>query len=553
MKKMLLFVFGAVVCFFCGCVSLDDMKKDAEKGDETAQMLLGLKYFYGSRDVQFIQYDDARRYFGKAARRENPLACYYLGEIYEKGLGQVDVDNSLAKVYYKRAADTMKDLPSQLRRHGYLALGKMYDFGRGVKKDESKARYYYKRAYDSEVLGSSALIADFLNRTRGTLAAGELKHILDDAIANGEPQAEYMYARAVEKTNPKLAQTLLRKSADGNYSPAVIALAEFSRNKMLIRSANEKAASNGYGPAFYELALGENNDEKRYDLLKKSADRGFLAAYEALGNHYENRKEWNRAVVFNYFADRIRNNGFASPASIRLERIVGLSLPVSSIWQSRDIADGAEIGTNIDYFIRGQRAGIVNIRENYSKYIAENPEKSYVNMDYVRLFHENMPMVMAGDIFKIYYDNMHGAVGNDFYLNYAVAAGYAGQGKVQFYAADNINLKGRYSVKWQLAKMLLKANGLALMGNSADAYELLVANYNSKLSEAERCFIVDFVNGNCNMLLKDIKKLSAALNIPQEKFVVYKEMKKQDFYDLEKRSDTHLVTIPAEPKFQKNK
>ena len=551
MKKILFMMSFAAAFLFCGCVSLEDMKKDAEKGDETAQVLLGLKYFYGGNDVHFIQYDDARRYFGKAARRENPLACYYLGEIYEKGLGQVEVDNTLAEVYYKRAAETMKDLPSQLRRPSYLALGKMYDFGRGVKKDESKARYYYKRAYDSEVGGSSALIADFLRRTRGELSANDLRHILEDAIDNGEPHSKFMYAQAVEKSDPVASRTLLQQAADGNYSPAMIALAELSRNKMLIRSANEKAASNGYGPAFYELALSENREEKRFELLKKSADRGFLAAYEALGNYYEIRKEWNSAVVCNYLADRIRNNGSASPASIRLERISGLSLPVESIWQSRNIADGAEIGTNIDYFIRGQRAGIANIRENYSKYVAEDPEKSYVNLDYVRLFHENMPMVMAGDIFRIYYENMHGAVGNDFYLNYAIAAGFAGQGRVQFYAADNINLKGRHSVKWHLAKILLKANALALMGNSNEAYELLVSNYQAKLTGKEREFIVDFVNGNCNMLLKDIKKLSAALNMPQEKFVVYKEMKKQDFYDLEKRSDTHTITFPAEPKIKK--
>ena len=549
-KRILLLLLALSAIVFNGCVSLEDMKKDAEKGDETAQVLLGIKYFYGSKDVHFIQYDDAKSYFERAARRENPLACYYLGEIYERGLGHTDVNNDMAENFYKRAAESMNEISSPLRRQSYLALAQMYDYGRGVKADENKARYFYKRAYDSQVAGSSALIADFVIRTRGQLSAKELKHILDDAMEENEPQAEFMYAMAIKKSLPDAAKTLIQQAADANYSPAMIALAELSRNKMLLRSANVKAADNGYGPAFYELALVENREEKRLELLKKSADRGFLAAYEALGNYYENRKEWNSAVICNYMADRIRNNGFASPASVRLERIVGLSLPVESIWGSKNIPAGAAIGTNVEYFIRGQKAGIVNIRDNYRKYIAEDPAKAYVNLDYVRLFHAQMPMLMAGDIFKTYYDSRHGAVGNDFYLNYAICAGYAGQGEIQFYAAENINLKGKQSIKWHLAKMLLKANALALMGNTNDAYELLVANYQQKISQAERSFIVDFVNGNCNMLLKDIKKLSASLNIAAENFVVFKEIKKQDFYDLEKRSDTHLINTAVEPQLK---
>ena len=99
--------------------------------------------------------------------------------------------------------------------------------------------------------------------------------------------------------------------------------------------------------------------------------------------------------------------------------------------------------------------------------------------------------------------------------------------------------------------MLLKANAMALMGDNNGAYGFLVANYRAKLSENDRNFIVDFVNGNCNMLLKDSKKLSAALNIPAERFVIYKEQKKEPFYDLENRKDSNLVAVPVEPEIEK--
>lgn len=551
MKKVFMLFVLLCLGLISGCVSLEKMQQDAAKGDETAQVLLGIKYFYGTDDVNFIQYDDARRYFEMAARQENPLACYYLGEIYEKGLGHIDVNSELAETYYKRAAASMKDLPSPLMRHGYLAAAKMYDFGNGVKKDENKAEFYYKRAYNYDVVGSGAASADFLSRTRGALSAKELSHILKDSLKNKDPQARYMYAKVIQKQNPALANTLLQQAADSNYAPAMIAHAELSRNKTYMRSAYRKAAANGCAPAFYELALLEPAEEKRIDLLKKSADRGYVNAVEAMGDYHESRKEWNSAIIYHFMADKIHNKKAPSSASARLERTLGLALAVKSIWENKKIASVSQIGTNINYFIRGFNAGIAKVRENYCKYIAESPESAYINMDYVRIYHANLPMSMAGDIFRIYYNSRHGAVGNDFYLNYAIAAGYAGQGAIQFYAAEQLKLTGKDHVKYHLAKLLLKANALALMGNSNDAYELLLAEYRTNYDDAERNFVLDFVNGNCNMLLKDIKKLSAVLNVTTDKFVLYKERKMQNFYDLEHRTDSDMIAVSEEPEIRK--
>ena len=164
MKKFLLLFAMLSVLFGSGCVSLEKMQKDADKGDEVAQVLLGLKYFYGSSDVRMIQYEEALRYFKMAAKQENPLACYYLGEIYEKGLGQTEVDYFAAEEYYKRAAKTMDSLSGVMRRHSYLASAKMYDFGNGVKKSDNHAKYYYEKAlkdyYDKKV----AKVYDFSER-----------------------------------------------------------------------------------------------------------------------------------------------------------------------------------------------------------------------------------------------------------------------------------------------------------------------------------------------------------------------------------------------------
>lgn len=547
MKKFLLLSAVLSALFFSGCMSLEKMQKDADKGDETAQVLLGLKYFYGSSDVRMVQYDEALHYFKMAAKQENPLACYYLGEIYERGLGQNGVDFIAAEEYYKRAAKTMDSLSGVMRRHSYLARAKMYDFGNGVKKSDNHAKYYYEKAFNYEAAGSAVGMADYLKRTKGNVSVEQLEHILEDSLEENDPAANYLYGKALVRQNPKKALAYLEKAADGNSPEAMILAAQLSRNKMLLRSAYEKAAALGYGPAFYELALLEPSEEKRFDLLKKSADRGNLNAIEALGDYHESRKDWHLAVIYHYMADRMRKREQPGPASVRLERTVGLGIAAESIWQDKRLPVLAELGTNIDYFIRGHKAGIAKVRENYRRYLAENPERSYLNMDYVKIYHSGMPMVFAGDIFSTYYNNFHGAVGMDFYLNYAIAAGYAGQGAIQFFAADKIDIKRTHSLKYQLAKILLKANALALMGNSSDAYELLMANYRADLTEEQRSFVIDFVNGNCNMLLKDIKKLSAALNIPSEKFVIYKEQKKQPFYDLENKCDSNLISSSEEP------
>lgn len=546
MKKILLFAAAALLAFFTGCSSIDKLHKEAEKGDENARVLLGVKYFYGSYDVKMIHYDEARRFFELAAEQENPLACYYLGVIYENGLGQADVNYEKAKNYYQRAAQNMNQLSSALRRHGYLALGRMYESGRGFEKSDVRAKYFYEKAYNSNVLGSGPLMADFLRRTRGDISSDELENILEIALDNNEPAAVYMYALAVSRIDPKKYQELLGKAADANYSRAIIDHAVQSRNKMLIRSAYEKAAANGYGPAFYELALSETVDVKRYELLKKGADRGVVSAMHALGDYYENRKDWNRAVIYNYMADKI-GKGVPGAATIRLRRMVGLELPVESIWQNKNTARIAQIGTNVEYFIRNHRAGIAKIRENYQRYLSEDPERAYINMDYVKLFYEKMPMNMAGDIFRIYFNKQHGNVGIDFYLNYAIAAGYAQQGEIQFNAVSMIHLNAKHNLKWHLAKMLLQANALALMNRSDEAYEFLVSNYRANLTDNDRTFIVDFVNANCNMLLKNMTKLSASLNIPQERFISFKQLQKQSFYDFDKKTDSNFIVAPGEP------
>ena len=66
-----------------------------------------------------------------------------IGQIYEVGGGGVERNLETSKMWYERAADA-----GVVR--GYLCLARIYLFGKGVKKNYSKALDYYKtiEAYD---------------------------------------------------------------------------------------------------------------------------------------------------------------------------------------------------------------------------------------------------------------------------------------------------------------------------------------------------------------------------------------------------------------------
>jgi TPR repeat protein len=97
------------------------------------------------RDYNNLHFQAARQEFLEMASQGRAEAQFYLGEIYEGGVG-VSIDYAAALKWYRLAAD--QDHALAQRR-----LGSMYSRGLGTDKDETKAfQWYLKGARNGDVL-----------------------------------------------------------------------------------------------------------------------------------------------------------------------------------------------------------------------------------------------------------------------------------------------------------------------------------------------------------------------------------------------------------------
>lgn len=83
----------------------------------------------------------AALYLFKDLAKDGELgALREIGNIYELGDGGVEQDFKKAFYWYKRAVDEADDV------WGYIGLGRLYYYGRGVVQDYEKAFWYYSMA-----------------------------------------------------------------------------------------------------------------------------------------------------------------------------------------------------------------------------------------------------------------------------------------------------------------------------------------------------------------------------------------------------------------------
>ncbi len=110
----------------------------AEKGDATAQNILGGMYFRGEGTRK--DYQKAARWYRKAADQGEASAQSMLGLMYERGEG-VPKDYQKALGWYRKAVD-------QGNRSAQFRIGKMYYEGKGVPQDYQKALHWLREAAD---------------------------------------------------------------------------------------------------------------------------------------------------------------------------------------------------------------------------------------------------------------------------------------------------------------------------------------------------------------------------------------------------------------------
>ncbi|HIX40560.1 MAG TPA: SEL1-like repeat protein [Candidatus Desulfovibrio intestinigallinarum] len=139
-------------------VNLSVLKQLAEQGHADAQFRLGDRYKEGKGvprdgDMACQWYAKAVATLKKAAEQGNDDAQYRLGTIYKEGKG-VPQDYVRACQWYAKAAaqkheaglNALKQLAEQRDAEAQFRLGDMYKEGKGVPRDDDRARQWYAKA-----------------------------------------------------------------------------------------------------------------------------------------------------------------------------------------------------------------------------------------------------------------------------------------------------------------------------------------------------------------------------------------------------------------------
>ena len=181
------------ICFFptMAVAQVDQFKlkqvlQDANAGDISACAYLGKMYYEGTGVAQ--NYNEAFKWFQKAADKGIDDACAYLGKMYYEGTGvaqnyneafkcfQKAADNGVTGAYtwlgvmyydgqgvaqnYEKAFLWTKKAAENGAANAYVGLGVMYCKGQGVAKNSNEAFKWFQKAADNGGASAFAYLGD---------------------------------------------------------------------------------------------------------------------------------------------------------------------------------------------------------------------------------------------------------------------------------------------------------------------------------------------------------------------------------------------------------
>ena len=291
-------------------------EQQAEKGDPRAQFNLA------ARLEQEKKYDEAIKWYARAAAQDFRPAELNLAQMYEKGWG-VKQDNAEARRRYRRLSDlgdnearwraarlaaadgdtaeALKLYDRLMRDDEYRALldvGQMNEEGRGAPKNLQRALELYERAADRSPWARAKLgilylesknypkARIWLQRAANDRNAAALNNLglMHDRGLGGKPDytaARDLYLRALGAGNQQAYGNLENLFAEGRGAPSGPAAVDWYR----------RGAAVGITSAMYKLgriyARGEGGvprDEKAaVELLMRAAERGHDGARKEAG------------------------------------------------------------------------------------------------------------------------------------------------------------------------------------------------------------------------------------------------------------------------------
>lgn len=239
--------------------SIESYRTSADLGSAQGQFNLGWSYQFGDGVEQ--DYELARELFQRAADQSHPGGIRGLAQMYESGLGGLEVDLAKAVALYKNSAD-MGDVIAQFE------LGCLYEDGRGISVDREQAKNYYTMAalqgHRSAQLNLGTL---YFQGIDGNPSYQDALLWFQKAYEHGHPKAAamlgyiYLEGLGVDK-DPARALSFYEHAAEqgdvyGQYNLAVLLNDEdgVAPNPERALFWIKQAASNNFPPAQIDLAV----------------------------------------------------------------------------------------------------------------------------------------------------------------------------------------------------------------------------------------------------------------------------------------------------------
>ncbi len=548
-KKMKLFsLLSIILLVFCGVFALngcispkDQCQKKAEDGDAQSQGILGSIYLTGNGSA--IDYHKAYYWLRQGAANSDSIAGYYLGLIYQYGLGKITPDQMRAARHYK---GVYKDIHENAQK-GKLVyiniLAEMYYYGRGLERDKEKAlkmfRYCAKRHWQPAVENLGVIL--FTDEKFKNIS--KAKSLLIEAAMHNYPKAQFYLAEYYSRQgNTKAVIEYLKKAAESGFPPAMFRLAEeYSKtNSPQADILFKAAAEEGYAPAMLIVANGISQIDQKLEWIKKAAEHSSITAmleYAEILSEQVNPDPAKEMILYQLALKMKKNNPQINKLILDLDKKTGLYFPIKYTWE--DIHGGENIllaNSDIERILEGFKAGIVEpSKKLYQERLAYNPLPFFMNNDWYLLHENGLPPMWSAMLFEAV--EKYEAKNPGFWISYGISAGLAGQGTAQAFAAfkldELVKKRGKKLKNNSLMNIaaLMKANALILMNYDSEAYASLFNNGN--LMRDDFPFLVNFINSWCRPLLKDKRKFSIATGIDIKKLCQFSLPEKKEFLNLE--------------------
>ncbi len=290
----------------------EQSQAEAEEQTENAEVdafyEAGRRSLYGLDGAE-IDREEAYTNFMKSQELGNTDANFYLGVLADDYYGYPKQDYKQAKEYYEQSGDNS---------YAKIALGFIYYYGKGVKRDYEKGEELFRSATDQGVVegyyGLARAEEDFvtaLEYYNKVVEEGTEQFYITKAMC--DLGNAYLYGLGVEQDCDKAMEWLI-KAADLGETRAMSSLGQMyqfgDRVEQDYDKAMEwyiKAADLGYTYIFCEIGngyrwgfYGEPDCDKAIEWYTKGADLGDASAMSSLGNMYANGYENGNGMEWDY-------------------------------------------------------------------------------------------------------------------------------------------------------------------------------------------------------------------------------------------------------------